>query len=478
MARKPDGGPTGLFRAVRWLALAFLLVAGLATAFRAAGGSRAAADTPARTPTASSGPVLHLRLEGVINPIKVRYIENAFTRARDEGASLIVISINTPGGLVDSTEKIIGTMVNSSVPVVTFVAPQAAMATSAGTFIVIAGDVAAMTPGTTIGSAHPVGGQGEKIEGPMEEKVTNVLVSQAKSLAERRGRNAVFAEQAVRKSLNLTAEAAKETRVVEILAKDLPDLLRQLDGYYINHENRRDTIVTSGRAVIEVPLSRAERFLDAIANPTVAYLLMTLGMMGLIYEFASPGIGLGAVVGSICLLLGLLSLSALPIHLGGILLLILGLVMLGLEVKIQSGGLLTVGGTIALVLGSFVLVDAGAYYGAVQEIKFGIILPLIAGMVGVVMLAVTLTVRALRSSQKAGAESFAGARGVAKSAIGPSGREPGQALVDGALWSAVSAGDAIEVGAAVRVVKLDMKTQTVVVTRDGNSPGSAAPDRA
>lgn len=446
---------------------------GMGEGFRPAPALASPADTPALAP--STGPVYHLRLEGVINPIKVRYIENGFQQAKDANASLIVISINTPGGLVDSTEKIIGTMVNSSIPVVTFVAPQAAMATSAGTFIVIAGDVAAMTPGTTIGSAHPVGGQGEKIEGPMEDKVVNVLVSQAKSLAERRGRNVVFAEMAVRKSLNLTAEAAKETRVIEILARDLPDLLRQLDGYYINHENRRDTIQTAGRAVTELPLTRAEQFLDAIANPTVAYLLMTLGMMGLIYEFASPGLGLGAVVGSICLLLGLLSLSALPIHLGGVLLLILGLVMLGMEIKVQSSGLLTVGGTIALVLGSFVLVDAGAYYGAVQEIKFGVLLPLLVGIVGVMMLVVTLTVRTLRKPQQTGAESYVGSLGVTKSDLSPIG----DVLVDGALWAAESVEGPIPAGSTIRVVKYDMTVAKMYVTREVGSSGPARPpDRA
>lgn len=379
-----------------------------------------------------TGEIFHLTINGVINPIKVRYIENSFRQASDENARLIIISVNTPGGLVESMDKIVSTIVNSPVPVVTFVEPQTAMATSAGTFIVIAGDVAAMVPGTTIGSAHPVGGQGEKIEGPMEEKVLNVLVSKARALADQRNRNIKFAEEAVRTSQNLTAEAAKETKVIEILARDITDLIGQLDGYYINHKNRQDTIVTAGASIRELPMSATEGFLDAIANPTIAYLLMTLGVMGLIYEFGSPGIGLGAIVGSICLLLGLLSLSALPIHLGGILLLVLGLIMLVLEFKIQSGGLLTVGGIISLLLGTFVLVDAGKYYGATQEIKFGVVIPLVLAFGAVTMFAIRLTIRALRSPQKMGAEGMAGATGTAKTDLAPDG----MVFVDGALWEA------------------------------------------
>lgn len=374
----------------------------------------------------STGNIFHLHIDGVINPIKDRYVANAFARAKDERARLIVISINTPGGLVDSMEKIVATIVNSPIPVVTYVTPQAAMATSAGTFIVLAGDVAAMTPGTTIGAAHPVGGQGEQIEGPMEDKILNVLVSQAQNLAERRNRNIKFAEEAIRNSLNITAEAAKETKAIEILANNFDDLLRQLDGYYIDHQNRKDTITTAGAAVTEVPLSKSEEFLDAIANPTVAYLLMTLGVMGLIYEFGAPGIGLGAIVGSICLILGLLSLSALPIHLGGILLLILGLIMLILEFQIQTGGLLTVGGIVSLILGSFVLVDAGKYYGAVQEIKFGVIIPLIVAFSAVTMFFVSLTVRTLKSPPRMGR--LVGMAGTVKSGD--------YVFVDGALWRA------------------------------------------
>ncbi|MEK8022940.1 MAG: nodulation protein NfeD [Candidatus Hydrogenedentota bacterium] len=405
------------------------------------------------------GPIFHLHLTGVINPIKARYMENAMQRAKDEGARLVIISINTPGGLVDSTEKIIGLMVNSPVPVVTFVEPQAAMATSAGTFIVQAGDVAAMVPGTTIGSAHPVGGQGEKIEGPMEEKIVNVLVSQSRSLAERRNRNVHFAEQAVKSSMNLTAEAAKETKVIEILAGDFQDLLGKLDGYYIDHENRHDTITTAGAAIVELPLSRTEEFLDAIANPSVAYILMTLGVMGLIYEFGSPGVGLGAIVGSICLILGLLSLSALPIHLGGILLLLLGLVMLVLELKIQSHGLLTIGGATALVLGSFVLVDAGKYYGAVQQIKFGVVLPLIVAIVGTMFFFLALTARALGSPQRMGMPSLVGMTGTAKTDI----EEEGMAFIDGALWQVRSESGRIDKGVSVRVTKVQDNPDRLVV---------------
>lgn len=384
--------------------------------------------------------IYHLYLEGVINPIKARYIENGITDANHEGARLIIISINTPGGLVDSMEKIVGVIVNSPIPVVTFVTPQAASATSAGTFIVLAGDIAAMVPGTTIGAAHPVGGQGEKIEGPMEDKVVNTLVSLSKSLSQRRNRNVNFAEESIKSSINLTAEEAKETNAIDLLAKDIPDLLQKLDGYYINHENRKDTIVTNGCIVKERPLSRAESFLDAIANPTVAYILMSLGVMGLIYEFANPGIGLGAVAGSICLLLGLLSLSALPIHIGGILLLLLGVIMLILELKLQSHGILTTGGIISLILGSFIMVDAGRYYGAAQEVKLGVVLPLTLGTAALTLFFAYLTLKTLRTPLKMGKEGLVGMKGRAKTVLDPNGT----VFVDGALWSAESISGRIE----------------------------------
>jgi len=414
--------------------------------------------------SADNGVIYHIYLEGVINPIKVRYIKNSFDDAKDAGARLIVISINTPGGLVDSMEKIVETMVNSSIPVVTFVSPQAASATSAGTFIVLAGDIAVMTPGTTIGAAHPVGGQGEKIEGPMEDKVINTLVALAKSLSQRRNRNINFAEESIRSSINLTAEEAKETKAIDLLANDFPDLLKKLDGYYINHENRKDTVITSGCSVTELPLSRSETFLDAIANPTVAYILMSLGVMGLIYEFASPGIGLGAVAGSICLLLGLLSLSALPIHIGGILLLLLGLIMLILELKIQSHGILTMGGIIALVLGGFIMVDAGRYYGAAQEVKMGIVLPMILGVAALTMIFAWFTLKTLRSPLKMGKEGLIGMRGRAKTELNPTG----MIFSDGALWEAESISGDVEQG---KVVIVDSVSERILKVRTDEEKG-------
>lgn len=427
----------------------FLLVMVLATGLAAASAAAAPRE------------VVHLTIEGVINPIKARYIENELKQAAEDRAALVVISINTPGGLVDSMQDIVGDIVNSPVPVVTFVEPQAAMATSAGTFIVLAGDVAAMAPGTTIGSAHPVGGQGEKIEGPMEEKVVNVLVSLSKTLSERRNRNAWFAEQSVKSSVNLTAEAAKESGVIEILARDMPDLLRQLDGYRIDNANRKDTIVITGATVREEPLSRFEIFLDAVANPTVAYILMTLGVMGLIYEFSSPGVGLGAIVGSICLLLGLVALSALPIHIGGILLIILGFIMIVLEFKLASHGLLTTGGIIALVLGSFVFVDAGGYYGAVQQIKYGVVLPVIVGMALVLAFMVGLAIKALKSPQRMGLKAMVGATATVKTALAPCG----MVFADGALWNAVSADGEIAAGEEVVIERIEGTPRHLVVRR-------------
>ncbi len=383
---------------------------------------------------------VHIHIDGVINPIKARYVERALALAKQENASFLLISIDTPGGLVSSMEDITRGLTNSKIPIVGFVHPTTAQATSAGAFILLACDVVAMAPRTRVGAAHPVGG-GAPLEGAMDDKATNSLASLAKSLAARRARPEGFGESIVRQSLSFTAEEAKSAGAVEIIATDLDDLLPKLDGRKIALDDR--TLHTAGIREVPLPLSRTERLLDLIANPTLASIFMTLGVLGILYELSSPGVGMAGIVGVICLLLGLAAMSVLPLALGGFLLIAVGLVAIGLEVKIQTHGLLAVGGTAALILGALFLIDEASYFGGTQHVDWRIFAPFVAVTTAAFVIIATVALRARRNPFRTGVEAFVGKQGHAKSEFTQDGeRFVGSVFVDGARWEA-SADEAI-----------------------------------
>lgn len=405
------------------------------------------------TESAAASSYVHAWLSGVINPVKVRYVKRAVEQARRDNASFLLVSIDTPGGLVSSMQEICAELTNSPVPVVIFVEPTTAQATSAGAFIVLSSDVAAMAPGTRIGAAHPVG-EGKPLEGVLDEKATNSLVSLAKSLAARRGRSATFAEDIVRKSSSFTAEEAKEQKAIELIAPTVPDLLNLLDGYRIEGEGRSATLSTRGIGVTAVRMSWIERLLDALADPTIASILISLGVMGIVYEFSTPGVGMGGIAGVICLLLGLMALSALPLHLGGLFLLVAGLVAIGLEVKVQTHGLLAVGGALALVLGAIVLVDPESYFGGAQHLDWRIFAPFIATLVAAFLLFATVGARALRKPAISGLEAMAGMHGTARNTFAATeSAYAGMVFVDGARWQAES-DSPVEAGQDIVVVSV------------------------
>jgi membrane-bound serine protease (ClpP class) len=383
--------------------------------------------------SASSAVALHVRVEGVINPIKARYVHQALETARAKNASFVVMSINTPGGLVSSMEDIVGDMTNSPVPVIGFVEPPTAQATSAGAFLLLATDVAAMAPGTRVGAAHPVG-EGQNLEGDIKEKATNSLVSLAKSLATRHGRPESYAESIVRKSESFTAEEAKKTGAVELIAPGLGALLEALDGYKIEGE-RKVELSTKGIDVIEFPMSWSNRLLDVISNPTLASIFLSLGVLGILYELSSPGVGLAGIIGTICLVLALVALSTLPLKLGGFVLLLAGFVAIAVEVKSPTHGALALGGVFALILGALVLIDEAGYFGGVQKLDFRIYVPFIVLVSGSFLLFAGIAARALRAPAQSGMETMSGSRGVARSRIDPHG---GMVFVDGSRWQALS----------------------------------------
>lgn len=397
-----------------------------------------------------SAPVLLFEVRGAIDPPVSAYLRDGIARAGRENAAAVLIELDTPGGLLDSTREIIQAMVNSPVPIVVYAAPQGARATSAGAFLMMAADVAAMAPGTHLGAAHPValggaprtperedGGKGGKDEkkvpprasGVMEEKAVSDSAAYIRALAAERGRNAAWAEKAVRESLSLTAQEALARKVVELVASDRKELLEKLDGRRVVKRGRTSILRVRDAPLTAVEMGAFQKILHTLANPNLAYLFLMIGMYGLIYEFTSPGVGFGAVVGLVSLVLAGYSLSILPVNYAGLLIAGLGIVLLLLETQIVSHGLLALGGLALLALGSLFLFDSAQPLWRVSRL-------LIAGTVGATALffggVVAMVVEARRRPPSVGQEALAGRVGEAREALDPKGL----VFVDGELWSA------------------------------------------
>jgi len=373
-------------------------------------------------------------VEGVITPIKARYVHQALEFAREKQAAFLLVSLDTPGGLVTSMQAIVSDITNSPIPVVGYVEPPTAQATSAGAFILLSTDVAAMAPGTQVGAAHPVGTD-KNLEGAMAEKATNSLVALAKSLAARHGRPETYAESIVRQSTSFTADEAKKAGAVEIIAPNQGALLEALEGYAIEAPDRKVVLSTRGAVVIDRPMSWNNRLLDVIANPTLASILLSLGVLGILYELSSPGIGLAGIVGVISLVLALLAFSTLPLKLGAFVLLLAGFIAIAVEIKTPTHGALALGGLVSLALGALVLIDETGYFGGVQKLDFRIFLPFVVAVTASFLLFARIAQKAQTAPAQMGVTSLTGASGVAKSGISP---ESGMVFVAGARWQAIS----------------------------------------
>jgi membrane-bound serine protease (ClpP class) len=390
--------------------------------------------------------VVRIRVEGVITPIKARYVHQALELARERNAAFLLMSIDTPGGLVTSMQSIVSDITNSPIPVVGFVEPPTAQAMSAGAFLLLSADVAAMAPGTQVGAAHPVGAD-KNLEGAMAEKATNSLVSLAKSLAARHGRPESYAEAIVRQSTSFTGEEAKKAGAVEIIAPNQTALFEALEGYAIDRPHRKAVLSARGAIVLERPMSWSNRLLDVIANPTLASILLSLGVLGILYELSSPGIGLGGIVGTICLVLALVAFSTLPLKLGGFVLLLAGFVAIAVEVKSPAHGALALGGIVSLVLGALVLVDEAGYFGGVQKLDFRIFAPFILTVTAAFLLFARIASKSQAAPEQMGIHTLMGERGVAKTGVSPVG---GMVFLAGARWQAISE-SSIEEGSQVIV---------------------------
>ncbi len=396
---------------------------------------------------AAAGEVVVLHLDDTIQPVSQRYIERGLAEAARRDANLLVLQLDTPGGLIDTTRKITSAITASPVPVVVYVAPSGARAASAGFFILLSADVAAMAPGTHTGAASPVGGQGEDLGDTLKKKMFNDTSAMVRSLAEGRGRNVEKAIAAVMEASSYTAEEALEAGLIDLIVKNLDDLLKTLDGREVKRFDGRTVKLELAGAVV-VPLERtsAERFLSVLANPNIAYLLMALGMLGIYVEITHPGGVLPGVVGVIAMLLALYSLSVLPVNLTGVALIVFAMVLFLLEVKITSYGLLTAGGVISFVLGSLMLFDSPI---PDMRVSLGVILPTALAVAGITIFLLTRVARAHRAPVMTGKEGLVGEVGQVLVELAPQGK----IAIHGEYWDArTESAAALPRGARVRVV--------------------------
>ncbi len=382
-------------------------------------------------------------------------------RADRAGATLVVFTLRTPGGLVDSTRAIVSRMIAAGTPVAIFVGPSGARAASAGFILTIAADVAAMAPGTHIGAAHPVEGDGQKMDETMAKKATEDTAAYARTLATRRHRNVTLAVQAVTESRAFTeGEAlASAPPLIDFVAPDIPDLLRQLDGHTVTRFDGTTVVLrTRDAEIVSIDMSLRQRVLSAVAHPNIAYLLLNLGTLALTIELWSPGAILPGVLGGLSLLLAFFAFSVLPVNYAGLLLILFGLLLLVLEIKVTSYGLLTVGGLVSLIFGSMILMDSSL---PELQLSLRVVLPVVLGFAGIAVFLVRLAVAAQRQLPVSGYAGMLGETGEALTAIAP--QRGGRVTTHGEIWNATS-GESIPEGARVRVTEVD--GLTLVVRKD------------
>ncbi len=416
---------------------------------------------------AQTAHVVQVDLDHVIHPLSVEIVADALDQAREQNAAAVVIRLNTPGGLLSATQEIIQQIVSSPVPVITYVGPSGGRAASAGFMILMAGDIAAMAPGTNTGAAHPVLLGGGKMDEVMNQKVENDAAASVRAVTDKRGRNSELAQQAVIESKAFTDGEALESDLIDLVANDIPTLLRSLDGTTVRRFNGDEqTLALSGAVVVLYELTRRQQVLLPLIDPQLAFVMLILGVLGVYVEFTHPGLIVPGILGAILVILGLMALTMLPINWAGAALLVLGLVCFVLEAVVATGGILAVGGTVAMVLGAVLLVDTG-----IPELSIGwgtaVAVTLPFAMISVFLL--RLAVTSFRLKVATGAESMVGETGIAKTTINGAG----QVFVHGEWWSA-RADKPIAGGREVRITRVDGLTLTVEPTEESASVGETA----
>jgi membrane-bound serine protease (ClpP class) len=400
-----------------------------------------------------------ITIDGAIGPVTTHYIREGIDRAQDRHAECLVIEMDTPGGLMKSMRMICKDILASQVPVVVYVSPAGSRAGSAGVFITLAAHVAAMTPGTNIGAAHPVdiGGQGSSDSSKViEQKITNDAVAFIRTLAEKRGRNTDWAEKAVRESASITEKEALELHVIDYIASTPDSLLELIDGDTVRMDGREVILATKGASVDKVLMNWRLNLLALISDPNIAYILLLLGIYGIFFELYNPGAILPGIVGGICLIIAFFSLQLLPVNLAGILLIVLAVILFLLEIKVMSYGLLSIGGVISFLLGSLMLFDV-SLLGA--KVSLSVIIPATIFTALFFLFAIGMGIRAQRKKVTTGMEGLIGEIGTVVSPLSPTGT----VLLHGELWKAVStvSTSPVEKDREVRVVAVEHLKLTV-----------------
>jgi membrane-bound serine protease (ClpP class) len=390
-----------------------------------------------------------IKIDGDINPVAASFIIQSIDRAQEEGATCLIIEMDTPGGLLESTKSIVKKMLNCNIPIIVYVSPSGAGAVSAGVFITMASHIAVMAEGTNIGAAHPVGLGGQQDSSKvMGEKVTNWASAWMRGIAEKRGRNADWAELAVRESVSINEQEAVEKNVVDFICPDLDSLLSVVDGTEIECVSETRQLETKGAAVVRHNMNWRDRILYKISNPNIAYILMILGIYGLFFELSNPGSILPGVVGGIFLILAFFALQTLPVRSAGILLILFAIILFILEVKVTSYGILSIGGIVAMFLGSLMLFEETPDVSLKLDWRLALAAALTTGAFFIFAMGMVLKTRLTKPTT--GKEGLIGERGVAITRVAPEG----DIKVHGEIWKAVS-DQKIKKGEKIRVVDVD-----------------------
>ncbi len=388
-----------------------------------------------------------LTWQGAIGPTTLRVIEAAVADAELQGREAFVLQLDTPGGLVTSTRDIIKIFLNANVPIVVYVAPDGAGAASAGMYITIAAHIAAMAPSTNIGAAHTVGPQGGIQDSVLNEKIEQDAASYVRAIAERRDRNIQWVQDAVLKSVSITASEALDSNVIDVVAESMDDLLEQIDGEILLLPTGPDTLQTAGATTNPITLSLKDQILKIITSPEIAYILLSLGGFGIMMELMHPGTWVPGTVGAICLIVGFYGLQQLPLNYAGLALIFLAFILFALEIKVISHGVLTVGGVASMLIGSLMLIDSPDPY---MRISLPIIFAVVGVISGVFILAIILAIRTYRRKPTTGGTGLVGQIGTVRKKLDPDG----MVYVAGEYWKAI-ADTTIDVGTSVKVVAVD-----------------------
>ena len=396
----------------------------------------------------SAQKVIAININESINPSSAEFIYEGIQKAQKENAECLIINLNTPGGLLVSTREIVTNIMKSDVPVIVYVSPSGAHAGSAGVFITMAANIAAMAPGTNIGAAHPVSLQG-KVDSVMNEKGTNDAAAFLRTIAEKRGRNVTWAEEAVRNSVAITEEEALEKNVINIIAITQKDLLAQLDGKTVELNDGSKILHTKNATVAYLDMGFFQKVLSRLSDPNIAYIIMMLGFYGLLFELFSPGAIFPGIVGVICLILAFYSMSSMPVNYAGLALIVFGIILYLLEIKIISHGLLAIGGTVSVLLGSMILFRSAPAENYIS-LSRAVIFAVTATSALFFTFLITMGLRAQKAKKISGLSTMIGQTAITLGRLDPAG----QVKILGQIWKAISLDDAINANEKVTVKEI------------------------